>query len=384
MKYSFKKVCINSSFPTTQFGHIQQTYFVNEYKDNLYARVLGLVDDNNNWYIHVVADLIGVKEELRNKIQDSIRKYYNNNKINVVIGVTHTHYANNIYDSKYEEFFANKLVEEITSMKYKEYDNVTTSYRRIHTTPCGKSRITGYETNLEYLSVVSFYSNDINLMDIIIHNCHPTTLKATTDFFSAEYPGQLMNKLEQAHPDTNFMFMQGAAGDISSRFVRDGQEYEDMLKLADNIYNETEKLLETDEIRKPFKCEYVEERIEVKHDFTPIDLSNIRQELTPRELETIEFGKIMRSNLEKQGNFIKEAIVSRVNLGAVKLVYSCNELMSEYMKDMNLDERMLVCYTNGDWPYVLPLDFNYITYEMFYDTWSKQSKEKLLELLERL
>ena len=54
------------------------------------------------------------------------------------------------------------------------------------------------------------------------------------------------------------------------------------------------------------------------------------------------------------------------------------------MSNMNLDERMLICYTNGDWAYVLPRDFDFVTYEMFYDTWSLESKNRLAELLEKI
>lgn len=116
----------------------------------------------------------------------------------------------------------------------------------------------------------------------------------------------------------------------------------------------------------------------------PIDLSKIRSDLTDRELQVIEYGKQIREDIIKQGNFIKQAIVSRIDFGAVKLVMSGNELFSDYMKNMNLDERMLVCFTNADWAYVTPIGFDYITYELFYDTWSLESKKELANLLETI
>ena len=57
---------------------------------------------------------------------------------------------------------------------------------------------------------------------------------------------------------------------------------------------------------------------------------------------------------------------------------------SDYMKNMNLDERILVCFTNADWAYVTPIGFDYITYELFYDTWSLESKKELANLLETI
>lgn len=383
MQYSYKKICINAPFPTTQYGHIVQTYLVTEFKDNLYARVYAFKDDNT-WLIHASCDLIDLHEDIRNKIQNKIRQHYNNNNINFIASVTHTHYANNPYDKRYEEFFINTILEGIFSMEYKVYDDIQVSYRRIHAAPCGKSRISGYETNLQFLSAISFYNNDNNFLNIIIHNCHPTTLEATSKFFSAEYPGILISKLEEEYKDTDFLFLQGAAGDFSSRFIRTGQEYKDMLIIADNIYKETINLLNQKETRKSFKLDYKEVKFEVKHDVMPIDLSKIRSDLTDRELQVIEYGKQIREDIIKQGNFIKQAIVSRIDFGAVKLVMSGNELFSDYMKNMNLDERMLVCFTNADWAYVTPIGFDYITYELFYDTWSLESKKELANLLETI
>ena len=41
MEISFKKINIESPTPTTQCGHIQQTYLLNEYHDHLFCRALG-------------------------------------------------------------------------------------------------------------------------------------------------------------------------------------------------------------------------------------------------------------------------------------------------------------------------------------------------------
>lgn len=383
MKYSYKKIKINAPFKTTQYGHIQQTYLVSEYKDNLYARVYAFKSDDN-WLIHACCDLIDLSEDIRNEIQDKVRKHYYDESINFVLSVTHTHYANNPYDNKYKAFLIDTILNGLYDMEYSTLENVEVSYRKIHATPCGKSRISDYETNLEFLSAVSFYNNGNNFFNIIIHNCHPTTLSATSNFFSAEYPGILMSKLEKEYQDTDFIFLQGAAGDISSRFTRTGQEYKDMLINADNIFKETTKLLNKEEVRKPIELKYNEERFDVKHNVDHIDLTNIRNNLSDRELQVIEYGKQIREKLIKDGNFIKQAIVACVDFGVVKLVMSGNELFSGFMKNMNLDERMLVCYTNADWAYVTPKDFHLITYELFYDTWDIESKNKLEYLLETI
>ena len=41
---------------------------------------------------------------------------------------------------------------------------------------------------------------------------------------------------------TDFSFLQGAAGDVSSRFIRDGQTYDDVEKLGNRLLEDIDKL----------------------------------------------------------------------------------------------------------------------------------------------
>ena len=41
-------------------------------------------------------------------------------------------------------------------------------------------------------------------------------------------------------------------------------------------------------------------------------------------------------------------------------------------------------YSNGYGPYVLPIDFEYITYEMFTVTLTRETKEKLIDILKTI
>ena len=47
---------------------------------------------------------------------------------------------------------------------------------------------------------------------------------------------------------------------------------------------------------------------------------------------------------------------------------------------LDLDKKMLVSYSNGYGPYILPIDFPFITYEMFLDTLTNTCKEKIKEM----
>ena len=70
MQYSFTKINIQAPFPTTQCGHSCQTYELTEFHDPLYARVIGLKDEEN-WFIHFSFDLLAFSLEKRNELEST-------------------------------------------------------------------------------------------------------------------------------------------------------------------------------------------------------------------------------------------------------------------------------------------------------------------------
>ncbi len=277
------------------------------------------------------------------------------------------------------------LVEGIVSMHYQDVGKVTCTYTNMHTNAVGKSRISGYESDLEYLNLITFYKNEnIPFLRIVINNCHPTILHADVPYFSAEYPGYVLKLMEQEDENCDNSFIMGASGDISSRFIRNGQAYEHMVELAEKLFEEIKVLATKDCPKHPLKLEYNEVEVDLDHEFNPIDLSNIRADLTDRELETIRHGQIMREKLEQTNSVIKKANLASWDLGAVKIIFFPNEIFSAYMSPLDLSKTMLVSYSNGYGPYVLPIDFPYLTYEMFTDTLTVQTKEKLMEIIKTI
>ena len=388
MKYSFKKINIEAPFPTTACGHSCQTVLMSEFKDHLFARVVGFKDETN-WIIHISFDLLAFDLKHRDMLQEELRKFYQDENLHLITSATHTHYANSVRDPKYIDYLYDLLVKEIEVMEYRETGNITTSYQREYTRAVGKSRISGYETNNENLCLMRFYEDGTNFLNIVYNNCHPTTLDANTPFFSAEYPGYVLKKLEEKYKNCDFTFVQGASGDISSRFVRNGQSYADMEELALRLYSQIEDMMSKFVNKNTLALDYKEIEIPYEHEFTPIDLSNLRNDLTERELETIRIGSIEREKLKEQSNLIfdrlaSKAVVSVFNIGSVKLVFYPNEIFSAYMDYLDLDKSILISYSNGYGPYILPIDFPFITYEMFTDTLTRNTKERIIDTLRNI
>ncbi|MBQ6560104.1 MAG: hypothetical protein IJL85_04665 [Erysipelotrichaceae bacterium] len=387
MRYAFKKINIAAPFPTRQCGHSSQTYELSDYHDPLYARVTSFKDDEN-WLIHFSMDLLAFDLTGRNELQDYLREYYQDDRIHVITSTTHTHYANDVRNDRYVEYLLDLLKKETVTMEYRDTGNISVSFQKRHSEAVGKSRISGYETGNEYLGLIRFYEKDQNILNLLYCNCHPTILNANVPYFSAEYPGYVLKKLEDTYPETDFTFIQGAAGDISSRFVRSGQDYEALKECGDRLYMEIQELFKKDVQKEPLNLSYKEIPFAYEHEFTPIDLSKMRADLSDREKETIAIGQQVRAQMESSGSPLfgaptQEIIISALDLGPVKLVFYPNEIFTEYMNHLKENE-LLVSYSNGYGPYILPPDFAYVTYEMFLDTLTRETKERLIRVLENI
>ena len=91
-----KEIIINAPFPTKACGHIEQTFLIDEYKDDLHARIIAIKD--KELYIHISLDLLGLKEKICQKIKDIVTDIYGD--VHVIVSTTHTHYGNDVEDDR--------------------------------------------------------------------------------------------------------------------------------------------------------------------------------------------------------------------------------------------------------------------------------------------
>ena len=150
MKVASIETVINAPFPTKACGHIEQDFLIDTYKDDLYLRIFGLEEDDK-LFLHLSFDLLGLKENICNKITESAQSIFKNKRVHCVVSCTHTHYGNDINNSEYILFLLKKVREAFQNMEFKEYGQLYYSIYIERYNKIGKSRISDYETNNEYL-----------------------------------------------------------------------------------------------------------------------------------------------------------------------------------------------------------------------------------------
>lgn len=381
MKFNTTQLCINAPWPIKQAGFAQQTELIDNYHDDVHARIFGFEDDSRIIYL-ISCDNLGLPQIVHDTVTAELNKT-SKKPVSVAISATHTHFAPNPRDDRYPAWLAPVLVEACRNLELVE-GNYEIGYQCIPFEEVGKSRISNHDAEV-LLQPIWIVKDGIKVGCLITHNVHPTILHGTTPYFSAEYPGYVIQKLQKAHPETAFTFMQGADGDISTRFTRKTQDYEGVMYLGDKLAAKMEELYNTELELSPLTIlDYECEILPLEHTFEEIDISHLPEGLTEREIETIHVGAKVREDLSHRLHTLpKEILISVVRLGKYNIVYAPNELFSYYIGAMNKNHSILAGYSNGYRPYVTGIGDDFITYETFTDTLTTETKQRYFNLLKK-
>lgn len=383
MKFQNKQIVINASFPITAAGFIQQTEKISDVHDDLHARIFVFTDEQYELYL-ISCDNLGLPISLELSLQKRLQEN-SDRQVRVIISSTHTHYAPNPKSKEYCAELLEKLTEACESME-PEAGTYEISYQREFFDGLGKSRISHHDTKHIYVQLLQIFKDGKRKAVMITHNAHPTIHDGDTPYFTAEYPGYVVSACASHHPGVGFTFMQGADGDISTRFTRSSQDWAGMKELAERLVAKIEDMLSKPVDLKPLdQLGYESIDFPLEHTFEPIDITHLPDYLTQRELETIHIGARVREDLAHRLDTLdRQLLLSKVVLGPYTLVFAPNELFSSYNDFIQLDHSILVCYSNGYSPYVTGLQDDFITYETFTDTLSKACKQQYAKHLEYL
>ena len=383
MKLGFREFSIHCPFPTTQCGHLSQTKEYTDLHDSLSSRILYL-DDGNEKIIHISMDILSITDNIYSQIKDVVESIFGKN-ISLFISATHTHYGHDTNNQKYIDFLTEIHKNELNRITLHETSSINYSTQTIHCADVGKSRISNYETNLELLTLINFYDDQDIYCSFIVYNVHPTILPASVTYFSSEFIGVTLSQLKKNNPSVHFTYCTGASGDISSRFVRKNQDFNSVTSLGLKLANSIEKLLSASCINlKPLHLQTKFIDLPFKPDLNPIDTCKIRSNLSEREYETLKLGALMREKYKERYNFSTTSLkMSVIELGEFNIIFVSHEIFSYYLNFINLDNNILVSYTNGYGPYILPKNFEYITYEMFMDITDNKFKALLEQKLQQ-
>ncbi|MCI5773078.1 MAG: neutral/alkaline non-lysosomal ceramidase N-terminal domain-containing protein [Erysipelotrichaceae bacterium] len=225
--------------------------------DDIFVKCIALKFEDKI-YLFFNYDLCAVDELIINKLLDNLAEI-KIDKNNVFITSTHTHssyagvvntddgflaVAKEIFgktDAKLIDYIckvsfdcANKAIKDIQPAKVKYNNGICKSF--------GSNRNNKNLAGNDRLFIVEI-EQKIKKIAIINFACHPTILNYTNTKISGDFPGYL----EKIFNDNNFefcMFLNGSCGDISTRFTKQGNGYDEVIRMTKKLYDSSIVALE--------------------------------------------------------------------------------------------------------------------------------------------
>ena len=231
--------------------------------DPLYAKVLVLEQDGT-YYALVVLDLVSVDDALRASIACALERYGIPQQ-HLIVAAIHSHAApwgnipgkgsleavNREWMPQSELFakYMESVVEAVSRAVARaagDLEPFTVRCAQGSAPAVGSNRHTGAPAG-GTMTALEFRTESGRRLTVYRFGCHPTVLNAQNFLASADFTGAVESLLgvDQA------MFLNGAAGDISTRFTRQAASFEECQRMAQLTADHIRQLLQPHPFRKP-------------------------------------------------------------------------------------------------------------------------------------
>ncbi|MFZ3151030.1 MAG: neutral/alkaline non-lysosomal ceramidase N-terminal domain-containing protein [Anaerolineaceae bacterium] len=192
----------------------------------------------------LTCDMIGIDLEFTSQVRQAIGSALNISQKSILLACSHTHSGpqgflpdmpimSNLKDPVLTEITKRKLVG-AAQWAVANSQPASLSYGCHNLTGLGKNRndpIQGaFDSQLSLLRLDDPAKNPLAVL--FNFGCHPTIMGYDNLQISADYPGSARQFLKQHFPACTFLFTNGASGDVSTRFTRREQGFNEVERMG--------------------------------------------------------------------------------------------------------------------------------------------------------
>ncbi|MCL1812912.1 MAG: neutral/alkaline non-lysosomal ceramidase N-terminal domain-containing protein [Treponema sp.] len=257
IKLGFARKDITPGFPVPMAGYFVPNRISQGVHDNLYVRALYLEDSKHGPVVILQLDLLGLDRLCLDKIYSALEEpmsgYKGPVKNRILICATHTHSGFggffNIESGLSQELvylFGDSNPDLVNLVAEKSVEAVVEASKNCVETNVRINRGTaeGIGMNRRRADIpcdTSLFTMEFNRLDqkkILLYNlcCHPTVLSSENLLLSADFPGAVAEKLEGVPGGYDMVvFINGSAGDMSTRFTRQESSFSECNRYANTI-----------------------------------------------------------------------------------------------------------------------------------------------------
>jgi neutral ceramidase len=253
LKAGFGVAEITPSFPVPLGGYENREGLSNGVHLPIYTRVAFFCFYEEK-FVLISIELLGVDYSFTNQLREKVSFHHSIKKKNIFITTTHTHSAiegfpahlrkglwqvNPIQDHELAEFVIKQTLFAVTDAFMSQEDALVFAGKGRGGVGCNRRNPIGlFDNELLRMDFIGVHNNKLGT--IINYSCHPTILDSKNLLLSGDLTGWVMNKVEKQGGVC--LFLNGAAGDISTRFQRKESSVTEVERLGNILLDDIENI----------------------------------------------------------------------------------------------------------------------------------------------
>lgn len=260
MKIGFARMDITPPLPCVLGGYIKRSKPADRMHSPLFCRCMAGADHGAHFGI-ISLDLLGVDARLRDEICRRLREVMPIEPERISILATHTHSAIDgvpdflhkglwtVESDHIPVLYRQQLVEMIVSCMTAASNAAREARLQWLKTECpgiaGNRRDATKAVDHEVHLLKVYDTDSSQVAGGMLHfACHPTVIGPEENVISADFPGAALEELERQFEGSIFLFANGAAGDISTRYTRQGSDPEEAERVGKRLFKSLHHLEE--------------------------------------------------------------------------------------------------------------------------------------------
>ncbi len=385
MKYGHNAICINPNTMMMPVGYMDRQNPVSTTKGDLFARAFYLEDKEKLCF--VTLDSFGVSAHIQKQFESSVKDVLGQD-VTLILSCSHTHHAPSLAyafghikpDDSYAKFVQSRLRVMLMNMKIRE-GNIKIDCQQTQQSLLGRSRISGHGDDFVILHLLRFTNENQRIGNFIIYNCHPTITDAQAPYFTSDYVGVTLENLHKRFPGEFFMFFQGPAGDISTRFTRKDKTYEEVIRMGKLLADSVISMMKSVSKAKDLNLERKRHELVIEGSLKDDRKYSVSMLASEREVAEFENARRVLREWARYPELLQQTIVIDViKMGLSTLYFHPFELFSTFTRYLPVNG-VLIGYSQGYAGYMSDLGWETSSYETLLEIYDEQHKKKLIEIL---
>lgn len=247
-------------FPCYLMGHAIRTDLAEGILDPLWVTAL-LLETDGVRLLWLTVELIGLEKDYTDALRMELSDEYHIPVENINLAFVHTHSAPEYMKNPilggpgavdgYMEFVKEQILSAAEGCFWQEQQEVRAFYRTVEIEGCYCNRNGKEKPCDKTVTTLAFRSGDKVVAGVGVFTCHSTVLGPENLLVSSDLAGFVARALEQewgVYP----VIMIGAAGDMSNRMFRKGNDIEELNRVGQEMMSQVLSVSEKElEIRKP-------------------------------------------------------------------------------------------------------------------------------------